>query len=59
MKLKLGQKIEIEGIKMTVILIMKGFSGISYNLAYWHNGERNFVSFPEKELDAIGAKILN
>jgi len=56
MKIKLGQKITIDGIRMVCTLVKVRFRGESYCFTYFINGELKEYEFDGNELEALGAK---
>lgn len=53
---KVGDKLEIDGIRMTVTLVKAGFNGHRrYHLVYFAAGDLKELEFDDGELDAMGA----
>ena len=59
MKVKLGEKVAIDGIRMTCTNVKKGFGGKWYHFFYFNAGEPKDIDFHEDELDALGAVVLD
>lgn len=58
MRLKLGQKIAIDDIEMTLLSTEKSFRGTVYKFVYFNGGQIIECKFSWKELQALGAIIL-
>ena len=58
MKLKLGQKIAIEEIEMTLMEIKRNFRGTTYHFVYFNQGHIMECDLCWDELKALGAVIL-
>ena len=53
---KVGDKLEIDGIRMTVTLVKAGFNGHRrYHLVYFAAGDLKELEFDDGELDVLGA----
>ena len=58
MRLKLGQKVLIEEIEMTVFEIKKTFNGIVYHLVFFNGGNLVGMDLSWKQMKAMGAVVL-
>lgn len=59
MKVKLGEKVVVDGIAMTCTSVKKGFGGTLFHFFYFNAGEPKDIDFHEDELDALGAVVLD
>jgi len=57
-KVKLGENVAIDGIRMTCTNVKKGFGGKWYHFFYFNHGEPKDLDFHEDELEALGAVIV-
>lgn len=54
---KVGDKLEIDGIRMTCTSFRAGFDGYRcYHFLYFNHGELKELEFDDGELDALGAR---
>jgi len=58
LRLKLGQKIAIDDIEMTLLATERSFRGTVYKFVYFNGGQIVECRFCWKELQALGAIIL-
>lgn len=56
LKLKLGDRVEIDGIEMTCTRILLGVGVKRYSLLYFAGGECRSLEFDGGELAALGAR---
>ena len=57
MKVSIGQKVVVEGVRMTCTLIKRYFAWETYHFFYFNAGEPKDVEFTGDELDALGAVV--
>lgn len=58
MKVKLGDIVEIDGIRMTCTCRKEFFTGWQHHFMYFSCGELREYQFWEDELDALDAKYI-